>query len=99
MVVVIASLPKFTTNAVYYVEKDAHTCSDPDGNLKFDDTLYVSSTVERVLTDARNRKLTYEDECYSTKKVLEFYCDPEGYVKSANRRCPAECVAGACVRP
>jgi len=76
-------------------------CTDTDGDLSFEDSLFEKGTAKR--TRIRNEKVLREreDRCVTRKKnsVREYYCNAKGRLRSQIVVCENGCADGVCKQP
>ena len=78
------------------IEYAGFGCTDSDAHL-FEGSYDVKGITIKKSASGGEAENTFEDECASTQRVLEYYCDPQASVKSTKPKCKNGCVDGACV--
>jgi hypothetical protein len=88
------------TGNVALVEVVGFTCADGDGDLSFEDSLFVKSGVSRVDSESGSIVGSSDDRCnrFNSGKVREYYCDSSGEIMSITQSCKNGCLDGACIR-
>ena len=99
-IIVLGAMSSFSlaergvTGDVAFIENNGYTCEDSDGG----NSMSVKGTVTRTRVSDGWVRSTVEDNCFHRRKVKEYMCDENGYIKANSRLCKGLCVDGACVQ-
>ena len=101
--IAIASYFSITGEIVNYGESEGSNfkCIDSDGNLSFDESIYVAGSVKSTKKQTGSERVG-KDKCLSVNgnRVREYYCTQPGRLgfKEVNCALYERCSEGACVK-
>jgi len=75
------------------------SCSDPDGGIN----KYLQAHTygfRSVFADSQDQRIRTggKDSCLSSNELVEYYCDPAGYIQPSYINCPNGCSNGVCIK-